>query len=127
MPGSGKSTFANTLGVLVLEADDQFKQEDGTFKFDKSELSLAHFRCQERTFLALASGLDVAVANTFTTKAEILSYVNLANYLPNVTIIIHKCTGKFENIHNVPISNLERKAERWEDIEGEILYDPKTV
>jgi len=47
LPGSGKSTFANLLGGIHVEADQYFIQ-DGEYKFDASKLKQAHNWCKLR-------------------------------------------------------------------------------
>ena len=44
LPGSGKSTFAKSLGGIHIEADQYFMQ-DGEYKFDASQLKHAHNYC----------------------------------------------------------------------------------
>ena len=46
IPGSGKSTFAKTLGGQHFEADMYFIDESGNYKFDITEIKLAHEWCQ---------------------------------------------------------------------------------
>jgi predicted kinase len=120
LPGSGKSTFAKTLGVPVFEADDWFVSPAGEYLFSKEELPLAHNYCMGRTVLALASGSDVAVSNTFTQKWEMRDYLELAKQL-GATVVVYKCISQYENIHGVPKDKVAKMASRWEDIEGEIL------
>ena len=46
IPGSGKSTFAKTLGGQHYEADMYFIDEEGNYKFDGTKIKDAHKWCQ---------------------------------------------------------------------------------
>jgi adenylate kinase family enzyme len=46
-PGSGKSTFAKTLGGIHIEADQYFVDADGNYNFDGSKIKNAHAWCLE--------------------------------------------------------------------------------
>lgn len=81
LPGSGKSTFVNTLVQLLddgslyvdhFEADQYFYNSKGEYEFDATKLGAAHLTCQRKTEEALDSGADyVFVSNTFTTEKEL--------------------------------------------------------
>ena len=71
-PGSGKSTFAKTLGGAHFETDMYFVSDDGTYNFDPSKLRDAHNWCQNNVHTAMiennTSGINktIVVSNTFT-------------------------------------------------------------
>lgn len=72
-----------------------------------------HEWCQSMTENALKSGLNVVVSNTFTTKAEIKPYTDLARkYGAKVTIVI--CRGNYGSVHSVPDEVIARMRSRWE-------------
>ena len=60
LPGSGKSTFANLLGGIHVEADQYFMQ-DGEYKFDASKLKQAHNWCKLRVEHSMEDGVDKIV------------------------------------------------------------------
>lgn len=119
LPGSGKSTFARSLGCFHVEADMLFVR-DGKYRYVASDVRRAHYWCRSVAFEALALGMDVVVSNTFTTMSEIAPYVTMANQL-GAKIEIIRMDGKYGSIHNVPESVIEAMKARFEDIPGEIL------
>lgn len=66
LPGSGKSTFAKTLGYYHFEADQYFTDLNDEYHFDPAKLKEAHEWCQNSVFEALNRGQDTVVSNTFT-------------------------------------------------------------
>lgn len=62
--GSGKSTFAATLGCPVFEAD-AYHISDGKYNWQAANAKSAHAWCRSVTFDALSQGITCAVANTF--------------------------------------------------------------
>lgn len=113
LPGSGKSTFAKTLGCLVVEADMYFTR-DGEYCFDPTELRTAHDWCFSLASNALEAGCDVAVANTFSRFWEYEPYLRLAEKF-NAGVSIHHCNGDYGSVHGVPAEAIERMKERWEN------------
>ena len=113
LPGSGKSTMAKMMlvnGVIkeYYEADMYFVKE-GQYNFYPSKLHQAHKWCLNEVHAALLKGLDVAVANTFTTEKELRPYTTLG-----FDYEIIECTGDYGSIHNVPKETIERMKARWE-------------
>ena len=118
-PGSGKSTFAQKeyvepFGYKLIEADMYFIK-DGVYMYDKSKISDAHKWCFNETIKALTNGENVIVANTFTKQWEIDDYLKLN------PAKIFRCTGTYQNVHNVPKGIVKQMQIRFEDIEGEII------
>lgn len=114
LPGSGKTTFAEKLksdGIVsdVVEADHFMTDQNGNYKFDAKMLERCHQECQMWTKYYLDLGRDVAVANTFTRKWEILPYIKMGY---DYTIV--EMTGSFPNVHGVPKNVIETMAKRWE-------------
>jgi predicted kinase len=114
MPGSGKSTFAQTLGLPHFEADDFFTDLDGSYNFDPNLLKKAHKFCQNNVRQCLSEGLSVVVANTFTTLKEIKPYIKMAEEY-DAEVIVATCTGDYGSIHGIPESTLERMKARFVD------------
>lgn len=117
LPGSGKSTIAKSLhkaGFEWFEADFYHLNDEGDYCYDPDNVKAAHDWCQSETRKALANGKRVVVSNTFTRRFEIEPYFEMANSLgikPNVMI----ATGKFENVHGVPVDVVEKMRQRWEE------------
>ena len=120
LPGSGKSTFAEKLGVGFQHYEaDMFFMVKGKYHFISELLPCAHKWCQEQARKDLEMGLHVSVANTFTMLWEMQPYLDMAKAL-SCWMDVVKCTGNFKNSHGVPDSVIEKMKERWEDFEGEV-------
>lgn len=124
LPGSGKSTYAQTLKDFAhFEADMFFVGRDFEYHFDPSRIKEAHQWCQEETKKHLEEGHNVVVSNTFTTQWEMSYYLTLADKLGIEPEVIH-CKGKFASTHNVPEHSIQRMTDRWEDYDEEKIYNP---
>ncbi|PHS03652.1 MAG: AAA family ATPase [Blastopirellula sp.] len=115
LPGSGKSTYAKSIGCLHLEADMYFNRS-GEYTFKPELIKKAHSWCQEATDKALNHGMDVVVSNTFTKLWEMEPYLKMHN-----NVLVYKCTGDYGSLHDVPFSVIHDMSNRWEDFEGEIV------
>lgn len=112
--GSGKSTFAATLGCPVYSADDFF-MVDGEYKFDPNKLTAAHRECQIKVDTAMCCEETIAVANTFTQAWEMKAYFDLAElhgYTVFSIIVENRHGGK--NEHGVPDVGVQRQKDRFE-------------
>lgn len=114
LPGSGKTTFAEKLkadGIVsdIVEADHFMTDAEGNYKFDPNLIQRCHEECQMWTKYYLDLGRDVAVANTFSRKWEIVPYTKMGY---DYTII--EMNGKYPNVHNVPKHIIDRMAKRYE-------------
>jgi len=114
VPGSGKTTFAESICDKVCTADDYFMDGD-EYKFDISKLGAAHRYCQGNIRTIMESGKDVAVANTSTTKKEMAPYYAMAEefgYMVFSVIVENRHGGK--DVHNVPAETLTKMKERFD-------------
>ena len=116
LPGSGKSTFAKTLGGQHYEADMFFIDEDGNYKFDGTKIKDAHKWCQ--SFVKTDMMLEypkIVVSNTFTQEWEMKPYMDLAKKhgYKVFTIVVENRHGG-NNVHNVPEDKIEQMANRFE-------------
>jgi predicted kinase len=121
IPGSGKSTFAKTLGGIHIEADQYFIDGEGNYKFDGSKIKLAHEYCRAQTEAWMQTKGDqvnadkIVVSNTFTQEWEMEPYFELAkkyNYKVFSIIIENRHGGT--NEHNVPEDKIEQMKNRFE-------------
>ena len=120
IPGSGKSTFAKSLGGTHFEAD-MFFMKDGEYKFDMFKLKDAHKWCQDsvNTAMILNTTADlnktIVVSNTFTQEWEMKPYFELAEVhgYKVFSIIIENRHGGV-NEHNVPEEVLSSMKNRFE-------------
>jgi predicted kinase len=125
--GGGKSTLSKAImshnsDMKHFEADMYFMQ-GGEYNFDGTKLGRAHEWCQNSTFKELAGGGRVIVSNTNTTHREIKPYVDMCKSL-GVAYMIVKCIGKWQNVHNVPDAVLDKMRDRWQNVDGEVTYEP---
>ena len=115
IPGSGKSTFAKTLGGQHYEADMFFIDEEGNYKFDVTKIKDAHQWCQ--SFVKTDMILEypkIVVSNTSTQEWEMEPYFTLAKeYGYTVfTIVVENRHGGV-NQHGVPEDKLEQMRNRF--------------
>ena len=113
--GSGKSTFAKTLGGQHYEADMYFIDEEGNYNFDGSKIKDAHKWCQ--SFVETDMVLEypkIVVSNTFTQEWEMEPYFKLAKeYGYTVfTILVENRHGGV-NQHGVPEDKLQMMKDRF--------------
>jgi predicted kinase len=124
LPGSGKSTFANTIKnkYSVCEADKFFYDKEGNYNFDGSKLREAHKWCREQVEIRMKDNQineqfypEIVVSNTFTQEWEMEAYVGLANqYGYKVFSIIVENRHGGVNEHGVPADKLEQMRNRFE-------------
>lgn len=113
LPGSGKSTYAKSLGIAHYEADMYFMR-DGEYKFNPSSLKRAHAWCFNQVEDCMEEGKDVVVSNTFTTVNEIVDYVVLAGEHGYHVEVVEVKTS-YGSVHNVPEATLAKMKARWQD------------
>ena len=109
IPGSGKSTFAKTLGGTHIEADQYFVDVDGNYNFDGGKIKLAHEYCRAQTEAWMRTdgaqvNVDrIVVSNTFTQEWEMEPYFKLAKEYgyKTFTLIVENRHGGI-NQHGVP-------------------------
>lgn len=114
MPGSGKTTFAESICDRVVSADDYHTDEDGNYNWKLENQAAAHRYCQGKTRTIMGTDKDVAVANTFTTVKEMKPYYKMAKELGYTVfsiIVENRHNGK--NVHNVPAETLEKMKNRF--------------
>jgi predicted kinase len=116
LPGSGKSTFAQTLTPNHWEADMYFINENGEYKFDMDKIKNAHQWCRNMVEDAMKRNLDkIAVSNTFTMEWEMESYNNLAKqYGYTVFHLIVENRHGSSSVHSVPGETILKMKERFQ-------------
>jgi len=120
VPGSGKSTFAKSIGGIHIEAD-QFFMENGKYNFDITKIKLAHKYCQNQTEAwmktdgAQVNNHKIVVSNTFTQEWEMKPYFELAEKYGYIvfTVIVENRHGR-KNIHDVPEDKVQQMKDRFE-------------
>ena len=120
IPGSGKSTFAKSIGGVHIEAD-QFFMMNGKYNFDITKIKLAHKYCQNQTEAWMktdgtqVNNDKIVVSNTFTQEWEMEPYFKLAEKYGYKTfsLIVENRHGGV-NEHGVPEDKLEIMKNRFE-------------
>lgn len=121
LPGSGKTTLANTIlkhptfidTTLHFEIDHYFEDSDGNYKFDAEKIEDSVEWYYEGVERAMKLDYDVVISNTTTQRIEAVRLFELAyTYGYNVFIII--CTNDYGSIHDIPEYKLDAMANRWE-------------
>lgn len=116
LPGSGKSTFAQTLTSNHWEADMYFVNENGEYKFDMDKIKNAHQWCRDMVEDAMKRNLDkIAVSNTFTQVWEMELYHKLAeHYGYTIFHLIVENRHDGENQHGVPSDKVQIMKDRFQ-------------
>ena len=119
LPGSGKSTFAQSLVLANLimhywEADDFMKNTDGQYQFDPTRLGECHSKCKHEVRIDMEAGLNVAVSNTSTTEKELKPYLDMAKEYGYtvVSLIVENRHGN-ESTHGVPDESMRAMRNRF--------------
>ncbi len=120
LPGSGKSTFAKTLGGIHIEADQYFMR-NGVYEFDASQLKNAHNYCQSQTRAWMSHNGEqistdkIIVSNTFTQEWEMEAYFKMAEEFGYqvFSLIVENRHGSM-NVHDVPQRKLNEMRNRFE-------------
>ena len=116
IPGSGKSTFAKTLGGQHYEADMYFiDPTTGEYKFDGTKIKNAHAWCLDRVKTDMTVAREkIVVSNTFTQEWEIEPYFELAKEFGyKVFSIVVENRHDGINVHNVPEDKIEQMKNRF--------------
>lgn len=101
IPGSGKSTFAKTLGCRVFETDNFFINSEGQYVFDIKKIAEAHQTTLKDFMEFLKTGEEVCIANTAIHKWEYTPYflvAELAGYEVKVHDIVPKSLKQLKEI-----------------------------
>ena len=128
IPGSGKSTKAKEIieqnkckcEVTHHYEADMFFELDGEYKWNPNKIHLAHQWCRDRVFDALNFGHSCVVSNTFTTMKEMRPYIDFC-VENKISFKVIRCSGKYNNVHNVPDDTIQKMQDRFEDCPGEVF------
>ena len=116
--GAGKTTLATdlaeSLNLVMFEADDYFYDRGGNYNFNPSLLHKAHNECQEKTEECMVSCKGVVVSNTFTTEKELKPYTDLAKkYDYRVVSLVVENRHGHKSVHNVPETTIQKMKDRF--------------
>lgn len=117
LPGSGKTTYANGLGCLVLDAD-AWHVRGGKYQYSRGRVGAAREWCFDRARAALRLGFDVAVPDVFPLRKFMLPYLRMARE-EGVPVTIVEMSREYGNVHHVPLAALREMKKSWEAIPPE--------
>jgi predicted kinase len=119
IPGSGKSTYAKSLNSKLVEADQFFIDQDGTYQYDNTLIKDAHNWCKLETKRLLKAGFNVVVANTFVKNWEMKFYKSLADEM-RLEFEVVEMKGNYQNVHGVSDVIVARMASQFEKLEDSL-------
>lgn len=125
LPGSGKSTIAQSLmhghtNSYHFEADQYFTDVEGNYEFDPGKIKQAHFECMSLFKASLRSNVfasyaRIIVSNTFTREWEFRTYKKLAEKAGfTVHTLIVENWHQSTNVHCVPEQTISTMEDRFE-------------
>jgi predicted kinase len=121
--GSGKSTYIDRYlpNAYVCSADHFFRREDGSYRFNATQLHMAHRICQEKFTKALeVTEPLVVVDNTNTRYKEYRYYLQEARKfgyrVEFVRLEIPVEVAAARNVHRVPREAVLRMARRMDEV-----------
>lgn len=121
LPGSGKSTVAETItnyddSHQWYEADELFYDDEGEYVFDATRLKEVHKWCRDITEARMKQGAPrITVSNTFTQEWEMKPYYDLAEkYGYRVYSLIVENRHEGESEHGVPDETIDKMKNRFE-------------
>jgi len=114
LPGSGKTTLANSMNSYRHLEADQFLEVNGEYVYDASKVKLAHDWCVSTAKECLEQGLNVVVSNTFVRLWEMQRYID-----HGFPFRIIEMKEKYQNIHGVPQEKIDLMAKSWQELPAE--------
>ncbi len=113
IPGSGKTTYAKSLGLKFHFEADKYMEVDGEYVFDPRKLPMAHAWCQKSVREAMETGEDIVVSNTFVKKWEMDPYLEAAEEF-GYDVVERTMTGRYPNVHGCPEEKVEKMLANFE-------------
>ncbi len=130
LPGSGKSTYARSLGCLVVEPEDNYSTIDGNYQWKdrcSKDLRYAYNTAKAIVQVAAPSKQDIAIAEVLPTKESIQQFIPLAP--KHTLIVVHFQISVQEsfikNKHHVAMEYITQMSDQWEAWPGEIIVPAK--
>jgi len=128
LPGSGKSTYANNLGCVVISPMDMLCRVDGNYQFNARKSRQAWEFAQTMVETVMMYGCDICVAEVLPNIGKINKYKKMAEENGYTFRVIRFDVStehsKKHNIHAVPDVTIESMNNAFVDYPGEIVLFP---
>ena len=114
LPGSGKSSLAEALGIKAVCCADDYFMHNGKYVWNVGKLYAAHCWCERKCRRFMKKQIDIIViANTFTSARELRPYEDLARQFgyKYFSLIVENRHGG-QNTHGVSEETLEKFKNR---------------
>ena len=126
-PGSGKSTIAKMI-IKYYQSDvhhfenDMYHIVNGVYCFNSARHSDAIRWCKRKSFESLSLGVNnVIVCNIFDKVKYINPYADRAKRM-DIAVRVIRCTGNWNNMHDVPEDYVELCKHNMEPYNGETIF-----
>jgi predicted kinase len=120
LPGSGKTTYANSKYRAIKLEMDMFRIKSGQYIYSHSrnkDIAKYTFNLAKQI---LSDGIDVVVNSTFTKNSYIQPYIELAKELNAEIEIIH-LDNNFGSTLQIDDEVIQRMKHDWEKCENETI------
>lgn len=114
LPGAGKTSLAEALGIRAVCSADDYVTRKGVYNWKPETVGASHDWCQRKCRRFMKKQVDqIIIANTLTSEREMKPYQDLARqfgYMVFSVIVENRHGGT--NTHDVPESTLEKMRNR---------------
>lgn len=116
LPGSGKSSLAQALGIKTICCADDYVTRNGVYTWKPETIGASHEWCQRkcRRFMKKQAP-RIVIANTTTTERELKPYLDMGRQFGyKIFSLVLENRHDGVNVHNVPETTLEKMKTRFE-------------
>lgn len=114
LPGAGKNTLAEALGIKAVCCADDYFMHGGKYMWSADGLGAAHSWCQRKCRRFMKKQVEkIIIANTSVSGRDLVPYTDLARqfgYTVYSLIVENRHDGV--NTHNCPEEAIERMKNR---------------
>ncbi len=115
LPGSGKSTIAQHLTQYVIDDDDFYTKDDGTYNFTCDMIEPCHAWMLSYCEYLMSTGGDISITSPLISEVRINRFMDLANkYSYEFHSIIKENRHIGTSIHNVPDDQLNEMKRKFD-------------
>lgn len=111
IPGSGKTTYGNSLGCYCFNPNDQYSISGGIYEYDDCLSKPASILCLSLCNMIMIHKKDIAICEVFLHISDMYDYIKRAT-MNSYDIVIVDClcdlNDSFEsNLHQVPMYKIQ--------------------